>query len=118
VFVRLVLRSNRIVEVRRAALLDVAADHMRHNFAFGKTNQALGACHERRKVAHVQAAGIEAVACEQDASLAVVISQTQDVVAGNRNHVEDAVAEVEPANIFRPMGDAEELAGSWHGQRN
>ncbi len=82
-------------------------------------------CHEAprageigREIGHVKAPWVEVVSGVEDAGATVVVGNVRGLVPGNRDHVDDAVAEVDRANRVGPVLDAERLAVGFHGGRN
>src|SRR5712692_349739 len=109
VLVRLVCGAFRIVDVRRPGVLDVRAEDVRHDFSAGEVDEALDAVCERRRVAHVKAAGIQRVAGQQDARAAIIDGDGGRLVARNRDDVDRPAAEVVRRGVLRPRSDREEL---------
>ena len=83
-----------------------------------KIDQPLGAADESREVADVEAAGVEAVTGKKNAGLAIVESEAEDVVSGDREDVKDAAAQVDGACGFGPSFDLEELGRAFHFERD
>src|SRR5579859_5472173 len=97
--------ADRVVQERRAGLLDVIAQNLRNRLAFGKANQPLRARLESREVRHVQPARVETIACEQHSRLPIVKRNAQVAVAWDGDDVDNSPAKIDVSNIVRPMRD-------------
>src|SRR5580698_3965560 len=82
---------------------------MRDNLAAREFHHARDAMRECRKILNVQSAWINCIAGKQDACLAVVISQAELVMAGDREYIDRAPAQIHLAHAVRPAVDAENL---------
>ena len=110
VLVRLIDRADRIVAKRRARILDMRAEHVRDRMVRDEIVEAIDAVRERRRIAHVEPAGIERVAREEDPGAAIVHCDARRLVAWNRKDVQYAPAQVDRSTVGGPMRDAEESA--------
>ena len=72
VLVRLIGRSLRIIDVRRARVFDVGAEHVRHHFAARELHQPMDARDVGRAVSDVQPPRVQRVARQEHARLSIV----------------------------------------------
>ena len=118
VLVGLMFGADGIIDVRGRRLFDVTTEDVGYRLAFGEADQALSAREVAVEVADVKAARIEVVAREQDAGAAVVVGDVRGVVAGDREHVDDAITQIDAAGIAGPVGDAECFLRGFDGRRD
>lgn len=110
---RLVFCSHLVVEVWRARLLDVTAEDVRHKLSICKADESVRARDEGWEIANVQTTWIKAVSCQQYSRLAIVISQAQNVMARDRDNIDNAITEVNTPNILWPVHNIEKFAGAF-----
>src|ERR1051325_2431409 len=97
VLARLIHGAYGIIRERRCALLDVTPQNVRHRLILGELHHAPRAGEVRGKVADVQTSRIEVIAGEQDAGPAIVVRHVRGLMARDRDHVDDALAEIDGA---------------------
>ena len=71
VFVRLILRTRRVIDIGCRRLLNVVSEDVPDGMRFGEFDEATGAGDIRGEIRDVEAAGIEMIAGQQDAGLRV-----------------------------------------------
>src|SRR5271154_6171500 len=108
-FLRLINRADGIVDEGRPCLFDVIAQNMGDGPFLRETNQPFRACLEGGEVLHVQPPGIQAVSREKNRGVAVIYRYTHGVVTGNWNYVENAAAQIDLADVVRPVLNSIEL---------
>jgi hypothetical protein len=72
----------------------------------------------RRKIGDVQTTGIQMIAGDQHAGFSIVIRDVCRMVSRNRKHVDHAIAQIDRANIRRPLGDSESFLVRLNRRRN
>ncbi len=92
----------------------MGAEHMGDRMRSCEVDQPIGAGREGRYLpfAHIEPAGIEAIAGQQDAGRPIVQRDTGDVVSRNGDDVQHAVTQIDLPEIGRPFGDASGLLDS------
>ena len=111
---RLVQAAQRVVPVRAACHLDMAAEHVADRAGGREFGHPVQARDERGHVADVEAAGIDGVAGEQEPHRRVVHGDRRVMVPGGAGHAQRPAAQVERDDLLRPSSEAEELADGGH----
>src|SRR3954463_7953589 len=83
---------------------------MRDRMAAGEARKPVNTFGVSRGVANVQATRIKGVAGQQDSRPPIVKRNARRLMARNRNNIEHAVAEIDRADVGRPMRNPEEGA--------
>ena len=111
---RLVQAAERVVPVRAAGHLDMAAKHVADRVGGRELGHPVQARDERGHVADVEAARIDGVAGEQEPRCRVVHGDRRVMVPRGAGHVQRPAAQVERDDLLRPSSEAEELANGGH----
>ena len=91
---------------------------MRYRAAFGEFDQPSRARDIRREVGDIEAAGVKMIAGEKNARRAIIVGYMRGVMAGNRDHVDHAIAKIDAAGLLRPLLDSEGLLFGGYFGRN
>src|SRR5262249_32610199 len=104
-FVRLIKRPDRIIEIRRPALFDMSAENVRDDLALSEFDESADARGELRKVPgrNIEPAGIHAVTGQQNARLPVVQRHAQLLMPRTRYDIDYSAAQIDCPHPARPI---------------
>jgi hypothetical protein len=88
---------------------DVTTEDIADGTRSDEIGNALGTGEIGGSVVDDEAAGQEKIAGEKQSGLAIVIGDVGGVMSGSRNHVNDAIAEIDLRKAVRPIGEAKVL---------
>ncbi len=113
--IRLVQAAERVVPVRPAGHLDMAAEHVGNRMGARELGHPVQARGERGHVADVEAPRVDGVTGQQEPGRRVVHGDRRVMVPGRAGHAQPPAAQVERDHLLRPAREAEELPDRRHG---